>query len=361
MQQSASLVVAGAVGSTSSKQIFAGEPVREYERGGMLYRRLGHTDLFVSALSFGSHTDPDFKKQAKHGNVLTEEGQARRDRQLARAFDMGVNMVDTYENMGQWGPVARVVKSRRDKVLVSICRQFDILVGEHIDNAAKLLGYVDLYRLYVGKIDHRVLENWDFLRKAKAAGKVRSIGISSHDEQGMLQGLRELEGLDYIMFPYNFIHARADYSEFLPEAIKKGVGLIAIKPLAAGSIASLDPNSNPISKPETAQTTLWMARNHKAILPSVVSQITSALNQTPGESLCQAALRFVYSRPFITSAMPGIFKDHELTENYNALRQHIKLGRADSKVLESARCLAKLSRQQWLPEHYRWLDNQWLA
>ena len=35
--------------------------------------------------------------------------------------------------------------------------------------------------------------------------------------------------------------------------------------------------------------------------------------------------------------MPGIFKDHELTENYNALRQHIKLGRADSKVLESAR------------------------
>src|SRR3990172_957770 len=63
------------------------EPIREFRRGGMLYRRLGRTDLFVSVLSFGSHTDPAFKRPAKQGNVLSEEGQARRDRQLARAFD----------------------------------------------------------------------------------------------------------------------------------------------------------------------------------------------------------------------------------------------------------------------------------
>ena len=65
---------------------------------------------------------------------------------------------------------------------------------------------------------------------------MRTIGIASHSADVMLTFLDKLEGLDFIFFPYNFIHARADYGKFLPAAIKKGIGLVAIKPLAAGSI-----------------------------------------------------------------------------------------------------------------------------
>src|SRR5438105_3286379 len=116
----------------------------------MCYRRLGRSDLYVSALSFGSHTNPAYKKAGKGHSVQSEEGQAKRDRQLARAFDLGVNMVDTYESDGQWEPVAKLVQGRRDKVLVSLCRQLPTFVGENIDKAAKLYGHVDLYRIYVG-------------------------------------------------------------------------------------------------------------------------------------------------------------------------------------------------------------------
>src|SRR5918997_1778504 len=111
-------------------------PVAELRRGGMIYRRLGRTDLYPSLLSFGSHTDPAFKRKVKHGSVLTEEGQTRRDNLLSHALDRGVNMVDVYESEGQWEHVARVVKSRREKTLVSICRQFPMFVGDNIDNAA---------------------------------------------------------------------------------------------------------------------------------------------------------------------------------------------------------------------------------
>src|SRR5215218_8469778 len=72
-------------------------PVPQLRRGGMVYRRLGQTDLYPSVLSFGSHTDPAYKRKVKHGTVLTEEGQERRDRLLTRALDDGVNMVDVYE------------------------------------------------------------------------------------------------------------------------------------------------------------------------------------------------------------------------------------------------------------------------
>jgi len=329
----------------------------------MLYRRLGKTDLFVSVLSFGSHTDPAFKKPAEHGCVLTAEGQARRDRQIARALDLGVNLVDTYENEGQWEPVARLVQPERDKVLVSLCRNLPMFIGEHIDRAARLFGHVDLYRIYPGdgaEIDSRILEDWDMMRKAKEAGKIRAIGIASHSEAMMNAALKELEGLDYIMFPYNFIHARADYSEFLPAAIRKGVGLIAIKPLAAGSIIRLDPRAPAESKPENERTQIYGKRN-QILLPAVVAELTKALERLPGESLCQAALRFVYSQPFITAAMPGMFLERELLDNYEALQRHVELSRAESAVLDAAIRLADLRGRSWLPRNYLWLDEQWRA
>jgi aryl-alcohol dehydrogenase-like predicted oxidoreductase len=359
--QSSALALAAGLGAAPAGAAETNAAVREFRRGGMRYRRLGRTDLYVSALAFGSHTNPAFKRSMKTHSVLTEEGQAKRDRQIARAFDLGVNMVDTYESDGQWEPMARLVQGRRDKVLVSVCRQLPMFVGENIDRAAKLYGHVDLYRIYVGDgsaATDTILEDWDVLRKAKQAGKVRAIGISTHSETMMVSALNELEGLDYIMFPYNFIHARADYSEFLPAAVKKGVGLIAIKPLAAGSIVKLDPRARPGSKPEGERVALYQAKD-RPLLPAVVAELTKGLNRLPEETLCQAALRFVYSRPFITCAMPGMFQDHEVEDNYAALTRHLQLSRAETGALDAARRLAQLHGPGWLPPHYRWLDQQW--
>ncbi|MCH2202916.1 MAG: aldo/keto reductase [Fuerstiella sp.] len=339
------------------------KPVDEFRRSGMLYRRLGGTDLFVSTLSFGSHINPAHRVKNKHGSTLDEKGQQRRDRHIARAMDYGVNMVDTYENEGQWQPLAQLVSNRRDRVLISMCRQFPEFVGTNIDDAARLFGYVDLYRIYVGDADHvsdRTLEDWDAMRKAKQAGKVRAIGISTHSERMMISALDQLEGLDYIMFPYNFIHARADYIDVLPKAVAQRVGLIAIKPLAAGSIVKLDPKAPPGSKPENAKVHLYRG-NNRPLLPAVVDKLTESLKRLPQESLCQAALRFVYSQSFITSAMPGMFQPHEVDDNYNALQRQLVLSQAELNALDAARGLCSARGPGWLPPHYRWLDQQWRA
>ncbi len=335
--------------------------VREYRRGGMIYRQLGQTDLFVSLLSFGSHTDPRFKKRAANGNVLTEDGQSSRDRLIDRALDLGVNMVDTYENEGQWEHVAKLVKPKRQKALVSLCRQFPMFVGENIDRAAKMFGHVDLYRIYVNDgaaFDAKNLADWDVLRRAKEAGKVRAIGISTHDERLMVRALEDLEGLDYVMFPYNFIHARADYAEFIPKAAAKGVGLIAIKPLAAGSIVKLDPRARQDSAPERDFVQLYQAK-YRPLLPSVVAEITKSLQRLPEETLCQAALRFIYAKKFMTAAMPGMFEDHTLDDNYAGMQRQLELSRDEWAALHAVEKLARATRGAWLPGHYRWLDSRW--
>ena len=361
IQQGAGWAAAGGLIATGTPVMAANHPLREYRRGGMLYRRLGNTELFVSTLSFGSHTNPEFRVGAKHGSALSDQGQSHRDRHIAKAIDHGVNMVDVYENAGQWQPMADLVRNRRDKVLVSICRQFDIYPGRHIDLAARLFGYVDLYRIYVGdglQVTEPILEDWDAMRRAKRMGKVRAIGISTHSESMMLSALDELEGLDYIMFPYNFIHARADYSEFLPKAMQRGVGLIAIKPLAAGSIVKLDPHAPPGSRPEQSNVVLYK-RTARSMSSVVTEKLTESLDRLPNETLCQAALRFVYSRPFITSAMPGMFQQHEVENNLAAIENHLALSQNETDALDAARRLCRAHGPGWLPRHYRWLDQRW--
>lgn len=361
-------VVGAGVGRVDTKLAEASTIVPEFRRGGMVYRRLGETDLHVSILAFGSHTDPDYKHKVGNRTVLNENGQARRDRQLAHALDLGVNMVDVYDSEGQREPVARLVRPQREKVLVSLCREYHQpqLVSDNIDKAAKLYGYVDLFRIaiYPGKGPHQLadqdLEDWDIIRKAKETGKVRAIGISTHDEGLMLSVLQELEGLDYVMFPYNFIHARADYSQFLPAAVGKGIGLIAIKPLAAGSIVTLDPRARPGSRPQNENVGLYESKFHP-ILPAVIAELTKSLDRLPDETLCQAALRFIYSRRFMTAAMPGLFEDYMVDENYQALTRYAELSQQEISALSAAKNLAEIQGLSWLPSTYRWLDERWRA
>ena len=333
-----------------------GPAVPEYRRAGMVYRRLGQTGLEVSLLAFGSHTDPADRVRAGPGKtVLTEQGQARRDRIIARAFDLGVNLLDVYETEGQWEPAARLVRGRRDKILISLAHE---LTNQELERALRLFGHLDLYRFHTADIDPPTLENWDRLRKLKEAGRIRAIGIATHIERTMSLALEELEGIDYLFFPYNFIHARADYSQFLPQAIRKSVGLIAMKPLASGSIMKLDARARPGAKPEFEALQLWQRRN-KPILSAAVAELTKSLDRMPDETLCMAALRFVFSRPFLATALTGMFEERLLEDNYQALTHYQEMRPQERAALDAAERLARLHGANWLPPHYRWLEEQW--
>jgi aryl-alcohol dehydrogenase-like predicted oxidoreductase len=323
----------------------------------MVYRRLGQTGIDISLLSFGSHTDTVDRvpTAAPRKNVLTAQGQERRDRIITRAFDMGVNLLDVYEEEGQWEPAARLVKGRRDKVLISLATENPNLDPER---AFKLFGHADLYRLQAQQLNDQTLEDWDRLRKAKEAGKIRAIGLASHDQRFLTAALDELEGIDFIFFPYNFIHARGDYSQFLPLAIQRGIGLIAMKPLASGSIMQLDPRARPGAKPEFDRLQLFGSRV-RPILPAAVAELTKSLDRMPDETLCMAALRFVFAQRFLATAITGIFQEQLLEDNYRALTSYREKRPEETAALDAARRVAALRGANWLPPHYRWLEEQW--
>jgi aryl-alcohol dehydrogenase-like predicted oxidoreductase len=314
-------------------------------------------------MGFGSHTDRAYNQPGGIRSVLSAEGQSRRDRQISKALDLGINFLDVYEHMGQWEPLAKLLKPKRDKVIVSGAYDNPEFIGQNIDRICRLYGgYVDLYRIRseTVKFDMKLLEQWDVLRRAKEAGKIRAIGIACHLEGPMMTALQELEGLDYLVLPYNFIHAKADYAEFLPAATKRGIGLIGIKSLAAGSIVELDPRIKSQTKPEAADIRLFNSSpGSRAILPAAVAELAKALSQMPDESLPQAALRYVFSKTFLSSTMIGMFDDQFLTDNYAALVRYDKMGAEQHAALDAARKVTRLAGAGWLPKNYQWLDEQW--
>ena len=81
-------------------------------------------------------------------------------------------------------------------------------------------------------------------REAKAAGKVRHLGFSAHDEESALT-LIETDEFDSVMFPLNFVAMQAAGfgRRVLAAAKRRGMAVLALKTMARGRLSPRDDDS----------------------------------------------------------------------------------------------------------------------
>jgi predicted aldo/keto reductase-like oxidoreductase len=103
--------------------------------------------------------------------------------------------------------------------------------------------YIDLYQCHnIGSTEDvqkimapgGVLE---VLQKAKKDGKIKHIGITGHKPPVLLKALKAYD-FDTLQVPLNYIE-RACLDELLPAAKEKGMGIIAMKPVAGGAFKNV--------------------------------------------------------------------------------------------------------------------------
>jgi predicted aldo/keto reductase-like oxidoreductase len=99
--------------------------------------------------------------------------------------------------------------------------------------------YIDLYFVHgIYRIDELDPSTRTWAEKAKAAGKIRLFGFSTHSnmEACMLEGAR-LGWIDGIMMTYNYRLMHTDRMQRAVEAcVKAGIGLTAMKTQGGGSV-----------------------------------------------------------------------------------------------------------------------------
>ena len=311
----------------------------------MEYRKLGRTDLSVSALCLGTMT---FGQQNNES-----EGHA----QLDYAFSRGVNFLDTAEIYSipprpeTQGSTERIVgswlKARggRDKVIVATkvagrgemtwlrennapTRLDKKNIAYAIDGSLKRLqtDYIDLYQLHwpdrsvplfgsdgtvwrqpSAREEVAVEETLAALDELVKAGKVRHIGLSNETPWGVARFLRGAEAgvgprVVSIQNAYHFLN-RAFEMGLAEFAWRDQVGLLAYSPLAQGYLTGKYQNG---ARPPGARTTLF-ERGQRYETAGAAEAIDKylALAEELGLDPAQFAIAYVTSRPFVTSSIIG--------------------------------------------------------
>lgn len=196
----------------------------------MQYVTLGKTGLCVSRIGFGGIPIQRIEK---------EEAPALID----ALIENGINYIDTargYTVSEEW--IGAAIDGRRDKFILatkSMARDKEGMARD-IETSLRNLrtDHIDLYQVHNPSMDQldTVLAPGgalEALMEAKAAGKIRHIGITAH-AIAVFERALELDWVETVMFPYNIVESQCE--QLLPVCREKNIGFIAMKPLAGGAI-----------------------------------------------------------------------------------------------------------------------------
>lgn len=205
----------------------------------MKYEILGNTGIKVSKLCFGSLTISPLQS-----NLPIRQGA----RIIAKAFEKGINFIDTAELYENYEYIKEAIKGHRnDFVLSTKCYAYTKEGAEaSLCKALKELDtdYIDIFSLHEQEDEYTIKghrEAIEYFLKAKEKGYIRTFGISTHNISAVKASLKhdEIEVLHPIYNKAGLGIADGTIEEMKPaiaDAYKKGKGIYSMKPLGGGNL-----------------------------------------------------------------------------------------------------------------------------
>lgn len=259
----------------------------------MTYERLGHSDLRVSAISFGC--------------MSLGEDDADNARLLHHALDRGVTLFDTadlYQKGLNEITVGKAFKGLRQRVIIAtkVGNQWrddgsgwdwnptKAYILDAVDKSLKRLqtDYIDLYQLHGGTIEDPIDETIEAFEILKQEGKIRHYGISSI-RPNVIREYVDRSSIVSVMMQYSLLDRRPEES-CLDLLRQNNIGVLVRGALAKGLL---------VDKPAAAY--LNYSPEEVAVAAKAVASLSGA-----HRSAAQTALRFVDSHPATTTAVVGI-------------------------------------------------------
>ena len=285
----------------------------------MHYRILGKTGIKVSILGFGCMRLPTikpFQPAVKQDEAI---------KIIRKGIDLGINFVDTaygYHDMDSEIALGKALKDGyREKVTLmtkSPVWHDEFTKGEdferYLDGQLKRIGvkYIDIYLFHSlnEKLWREKVLNFGLIeraKKAKAAGKIKHIGISFHDKPELLKEIIDTGEFEIMLVQYNLLDR--DIEKMIEYGAKQGLGIIVMEPIFGGRLAGEPPK-----------------------------ELRAFLNKGQ-KNFVDYALKFVWTNPNVSLALSGMGSEQMVDQNV-ALASS-KIYTLSSKEMEKTKEIAK--------------------
>ncbi|MHC2434009.1 aldo/keto reductase [Bradyrhizobium sp. USDA 4451] len=303
----------------------------------MEYRNLGASGLKVPVLSFGTGT---FGGQGPLFSAWGRSDASEARRLIDICLEAGVNLFDTadvYSNGASEEILGAAIKGRRDKVLISTKTGLPMGDGPldagtsryrlvaAVDAALRRLGtdYIDLLQLHAFDAFTPVDEVLSTLDTLVRAGKLRYVGASNFSGWHLMKSLAiaERHGWPrYVAHQVYYSLVGRDYeSELMPLALDQGVGALVWSPLGWGRLTGRIRRGQPLPANSRLHET---AQFGPAVDDEKLYAIVDALDMVAaetGRSVPQVALRWLLTRPSVSSVIIGARDEAQLRDNLGAV------------------------------------------
>lgn len=289
----------------------------------MQYRQLGASDLNVSAISLGSWLTYGVGVEADSTRAC-----------LDRAFDLGINFIDTANVYGRGAAetvLGEMLKDRPRESYILATKVFFPMsdtdrglsraqIEKQIDASLTRLrtGYVDLYQCHRYDPETPLEETMQALSDVVRSGKARWIGFSewSPDQIEAAFAIPGVERFISSQPQYSLLHRRPE-AKVIPLSAAHGVSQIVWSPLAQGVLSGkYAPGARPPADSRAASDSMgnmmggWLKPD---VLAAV--QKLKPLAAEAGCTMSQFALAWVLREPNVASAIVGASRPGQLDDN----------------------------------------------
>jgi len=292
----------------------------------MKYRRLGKTGMRVSVVGVGT-----WQLGGEWGKAFE---QAEVDAMLAKAADLGINLIDTAECYGDHLSeqlVGRAIKGQRDKWIVATkfghkfnapFERDDLFepeqVRKQLEDSLRALqtDYIDLYQFHSGTdamFDTAGL--WEMLQEQMDSGKIRHLGISISNKHGGIYQADRASNVDAeaVQVVYNRVH-RDPEEQIFDACIRQHLGVLARVPLASGFLSGKYAKNAQFD--DTDVRGVWQSPEQRN---KTLDEIESLKSQVPeGVAMAQWALAWCLQHPAVTCVIPGCKTVEQVESNAGA-------------------------------------------
>ncbi len=292
----------------------------------MQYRQLGDSDLRVSEISLGSW--------------LTYSGGVERaaaEACVAKAFDVGINFIDTANIYGKGAAeefLGEVLKDRpRDSYVLATKLYFPmtdedsglgrVQIHKQLNDSLERLqtDYVDLYQCHRYDENTPLEETMIALSEVVQEGKARHIGFSEWSA-AQIKAAAEMVGM------VKFVSSQPQYSmlwrepetEVFPICAGNGIGQIVWSPLGQGVLTGKYKAGQAVPKDSRAANDKMNVFINSVLTDEILSAVEQLKPLAAAEnlSMAQLALAWVLRDERVSSAIIGATKPEQIEDNAKA-------------------------------------------